>query len=62
VQEAASPAALADALLPLLDGSSAERATMTAGLGRIPGRLGGPGASRRVAELAAGLIEAKRRG
>lgn len=63
VQDAASPEALAGALLPLLDEASPERTAMRAGLARIPGRLGGPGASARVAELAARLIaERPRRG
>ena len=62
VQHAATPESLSAALLPLLDADSGERAAMRVGLGQIPGRLGGPGASARVAEIAASLIEAKRRG
>lgn len=56
VQDAATPYALADALLPLLDERSPERVVMVEGLRRIQGKLGGPGASRRVAEIAGELI------
>jgi lipid-A-disaccharide synthase len=56
VQDAATPDALADALLPLVDADSPERRAMTDGLASIPGRLGGAGASARVAEIAAGLL------
>ncbi|HEX9937449.1 MAG TPA: lipid-A-disaccharide synthase [Longimicrobium sp.] len=58
VQDAATPPALADALLPLLDEQSPERREMIEGLSAIRGRLGGPGASARVAEIAAELLEA----
>ena len=57
VQDAATPQALADTLLPLLDEGSPERREMVEGLRSIRGRLGGPGASARVAELAAGLLK-----
>ncbi|HEX5723860.1 MAG TPA: lipid-A-disaccharide synthase [Longimicrobiaceae bacterium] len=57
VQHAATPRALADALLPLLDEGSPERRAMLQGLAEIRAKLGGPGASARVAELAAGLLE-----
>lgn len=60
VQDAASPEALAATLLPLLDEGSAERREMVEGLSGIRARLGGPGAARRVAELAAGLLEGRR--
>jgi lipid-A-disaccharide synthase len=57
VQDAATPRALADALLPLLDGESPERREMVEGLSAIRGKLGGPGASARVAQIAAELLE-----
>jgi lipid-A-disaccharide synthase len=56
VQDAATPEALADAVLPLLDADSEARKQMIAGFSQVRGRLGGPGASRRVAELAAELL------
>lgn len=62
VQDAATPQALADALLPLLDEQSPQRREMIDGLSRIRGRLGGPGASARVAEIAGELLERPARG
>jgi lipid-A-disaccharide synthase len=56
VQDQATPGALADALLPLLDLASSERAAMVQGLAAIRGKLGGPGASARVAEIAGQLL------
>ena len=59
VQDAATPEALAEALLPLLDEASPQREAMVQGLSAIRGKLGGPGASARVAEIAGELLEAK---
>ncbi len=56
VQDAATPQALADTLLPLLDEQSRERREMVEGLSMIRGKLGGPGASTRVAEIAGELL------
>jgi lipid-A-disaccharide synthase len=56
VQDAATPEALADAVLPLLDADSEARKRMIAGFAKVRDRLGGPGASRRVAELAGELL------
>ena len=56
VQDAATPEALAEALLPLLDEGSAQREEMVLGLSAIRGKLGGPGASARVAEIAGELL------
>jgi lipid-A-disaccharide synthase len=59
VQDAATPESLADALLPLLDEQSPERREMIEGLSHIRGRLGGPGASARVAEIAGELLDGR---
>ena len=56
VQDAFRPIAVADALEPLFDASSVARRTMKDGLAEVRGRLGTPGASRRVAEIAAGML------
>ena len=57
VQDAASPDALAAAILPLLNEGSEERAAMVDGLRRVREVLGGPGAAGRVAERAAALLQ-----
>jgi lipid-A-disaccharide synthase len=59
VQDAATPAALATALLPLLEAESLERGQMLEGWRRVQARMGGPGASARTAEMAAELLEAR---
>jgi lipid-A-disaccharide synthase len=47
---------VADALDPLLDEGSEPRARMRDGLARVRAQLGTPGAARRVAEMAAGML------
>jgi lipid-A-disaccharide synthase len=63
IQDQASPEALVDALLPLLENSAA-RERMRAALARVREKLAGPADGRsaveRVAGLAAELIEARR--
>ena len=56
LQDAATPAALAGALAPLLDDGE-ERSRVVAGLAAIHGRLGRPGAARRVARLAEEVLD-----
>jgi lipid-A-disaccharide synthase len=56
VQDAATPEALAAALLPLLDAHSAERRRMLEGWERVQDALGAPGAAARVTEIAAELL------
>jgi len=53
VQDAFEPVRVADALAPLFDDASPARRAMLAGLAEVRARLGTPGASARVAALAA---------
>jgi lipid-A-disaccharide synthase len=57
VQDAATPEALADTLLPLLDPYNPARREMVTALSGIRELLGGPGAAPRVTALAARLLE-----
>ena len=56
VQDDFEPVRVADALMPLFDITSAERLAMLAGLAEVRGRLGTPGASDRVAEMASEMV------
>jgi hypothetical protein len=47
---------MADALAPLLDRASPERAAMVQGLNDVRDRLGTPGAAARVADIALGML------
>jgi len=57
VQEQVAPAGLAAAIVPLFDQGSAEHRAQRAGLQVVRDRLGGGGAARRVASIAAELLE-----
>jgi len=56
VQGALTPSAVADALEPLLERHSAQRARMVLELERVRDSLGSPGAARRVATMALELV------
>ncbi|MEP6689959.1 MAG: lipid-A-disaccharide synthase [Gemmatimonadaceae bacterium] len=56
VQDELQPAAIARALATLFDASSAERSAMLDGLAEVRGRLGTPGAARRVADMAMAML------
>ncbi len=58
VQGAATPGALAEALLPLLRDDSAERRGQLEGIAEVRRRLGGPGAAGRAAAIASGMVAA----
>jgi lipid-A-disaccharide synthase len=57
VQNALVPGAVADALVPLLDHASPARAAALRGLANVRAKLGTPGATQRVAEMAVGLLD-----
>jgi lipid-A-disaccharide synthase len=56
LQRDATPARLAQALVPLLDPDSPERAAQLTGFRTVRGRLGSPGAAGRVADIAMQLL------
>ena len=56
LQRRATPEALADGVLPLLDAEHPQTRRQREGLQLVRERLGAPGAADRVAELAAGLL------
>jgi lipid-A-disaccharide synthase len=60
VQDAFEPGAVADALVPLFDRASPERAMALEGLAQVRQQLGGQGATERVAELALSMVKALR--
>ena len=61
VQNALQPGAVADALEPLLDATSAARGHMVSELARVRDSLGTAGASRRVATMALELASGAER-
>jgi lipid-A-disaccharide synthase len=56
VQDAFRPGPVADALMPLFDAQGEARRRMLDGLAEVRARLGTPGASDRVAAMAAGML------
>ncbi len=56
VQDDLVPEQVASELAQLLDATSAERARVLDGLAEVRGKLGEPGAARRVAEMASDLV------
>jgi lipid-A-disaccharide synthase len=56
VQDAIVPARIAVELMRLLDSTDPERARVLEGLAEVRGKLGEPGAARRVAEMASSLV------
>jgi len=58
LQGDSTPARLAEAIAPLLDADHPARLAQLAGLAEVRQRVGGPGASGRVAEMAAELLAA----
>ena len=59
LQDDAVPERLAELLVPLFDDASPEYERQIAGLSKIEGLLGTPGASERVAEIGIGLLQAR---
>ena len=57
VQEALEPMEMADALMPLLDETSAARVSVVEALGAVRARLGTAGAAERVARMALSLLD-----
>ena len=62
IQHEVDPAAVADAIEPLLDESSPERHAVLRGLAEVRSALGTPGAAARVVDLAEELVEPGRGG
>lgn len=60
VQDAMTPEALAEGVLPLLDPEASERRTAVTGLAEVRARLGRPGCASRVAEYGLRLLRDRR--